>query len=424
MGCPMFEKKFQIAPPKSYPFETLYRPWSWIISSSANLSVFLLLLFLCYALFKRSRSARRAIGKAQYRSVTVEATKDTDKVKVLVTGGCGCFGQRLIHNLVETGNYEIHCLDLFIPDDDARPAGVSSFIAVDLSVREALEIALKQVQVDVVFHVAALLPKVGVTNADLYRVNRNGTQNLIDFCKLMNVRRFIFTSTCDVLLSNDKNETLDNVTESHPLPSKSLNGYCGSKKDAEKIVIDSNGQNGMTTCSLRCAVVAHPRSLMFRELLLNRGAFIGNGLNKLSLVDADLCAMAHVSAEKKLRDGEAIAGQVYNIAGDSFSVKELMEYSCDDSNITIWGHPKPLSIPKWFAKVLAVINMSVYYAIGYTPLSSGLDLNAVEFMSHSYTFDSSKAKRELVWEGHPSWKEVVEKIVDQYEEELETKKRK
>ena len=424
----MFEKKAQIVRPKQYPFEDLYRPWSWLLSSFGNIFILLFLLILCYALFRRSRSKRRTIGKTPYRSVKGRSNETTgvDKVKVLVTGGGGSFGQRLIENLVEDGGYEVHCLDLFIPDEDLRSPGVTSFISVDLTDQQALEIALKEIEVTAVFHVAALIPKVGVQDSDLYRVNKNGTQSLLDICKKLNVRRFIYTSTCDVLMSKDNNEVLNDVDETWPPPRKSLNAYCGSKKEAEEMVIKSNGEKGMVTCSLRCAILGHSKSQMFREMLLNRGAYISSGSNKLSLVDSDLCSKAHILAEKKLREGleSTVAGEVYHLAGDSYTVKEIMEYSPDGSDITVWGHPQPISIPKWLINLLALVNMTAYYISGYTPFSAGLDLNAVEFLSHSYTFNSSKAKRDLGWGEHPSWKEVVAKIVDEYEEELETKKNK
>lgn len=421
----MFEKKVQIEPPKTYPFEQLYRPWSWALSSFANVSLLLFLLLLCYAVFRRSNSARRKIGKVSYRRVIIplEGKSNAGKVKVLVTGGCGCLGRRLITTLVEDGGYEVHSLDLFIPVEEDRSRGVASFISVDVADQQALEIALNQVNFEAVFHCAGLLPKVGVKTADFYHVNTTGTQILLEICSNRSISRFVYTSSCDVLLSSKKQEVLNNVDETWPVPETSLNAYCGSKKEAEELVLKKNGHNGMVTCSLRCAIIADSKSLMFRELLLNRGAFIGKGMNMHSLVDVDICARAHILAEKKLRDGieSSVAGQVYHLAGDSYSVREMMEYSPDSSDITIWGHPTPISIPKWLSIILAIFNMSSYSVTGYTPFSS-LDLNAVEFLSHSYTFNSNKAKQQLGVEFHLSWKEVVQKIVDEYEEEIEAKK--
>ena len=427
MGCPMFEKKVQIQRPTEYPFEELYRPWSWILSSFTNIIIFACLVLLCYALYRRSRSERKTLGKTFFRQVKAEAAiEGGSRVKVLVTGGCGNFGQCLIENLVKDGGYEIHSLDLYIPDEDSRLPGVSSFISADVTDPEAIRLALKETGAEAVFHVAGLIPRVGIKDSTFYHVNKTGTQNLIDACKKLGVARFVFTSTCDVLMSKEKNEILNNVDETWPIPKHSLNAYCGSKKEAEEIVIRANGYEGLVTCSLRCAVVAHYNSLMFHAMLQSRGAYINNGTNKLSLVDADLCSQAHILAEKKLREGKSsvAAGQAYNLAGDSYTTKEIMEYSPDGSDITIWGHPQPISIPKWLISILAIINMFVYFVSGYAPFNAGLDLNAVEFLSHSYTFNSSKAKRELGWGQHPSWQEVVEKIVEEFEEEQETKKKK
>lgn len=431
MGCPMFEKKVQIQTPTEYPFIEQYRPLSWIVSSSANIAIFLILMLICYALYKRSKNQRKGLGKTPFRMVKgdqKEGITEGDRlVKALVTGGCGCLGKRLIQALVKDGGYEIHCLDLFIPEEESRPSGVTSFVSVDIGDRESLELAMDQLgELDVIFHVAGLIPKVHTRDSDLYQVNKSGTQYLLDICKANKVKRFIYTSTADVLLSNNKKDVLDEVTESWPVPKVSLNAYCASKKEAEEIVIKSNGHNGIVTCSLRCASLGHPDSSVFRELFHIRGMYIGNGMNKHSAVDIDQCALAHVLAEKKLREGaeSPVAGAIYHLSGDSFTYKELMEYSPDDSGVTIWGQPRPLSIPKWVFTVLAFINVATYQLTGYAPVSASVDMSSVHFLSLSYSFNGKKAMKELGWPEQPSWKETVEKIVNEYEERLENKKSK
>ena len=40
MGCPMFERKEETQRPLEYPFESLYRPWSWVLSIFNNVAIF------------------------------------------------------------------------------------------------------------------------------------------------------------------------------------------------------------------------------------------------------------------------------------------------------------------------------------------------------------------------------------------------
>ena len=427
MGCPMFERKAVIQRPVEYPFEELYRPWSWALSSISNLIIFALLILLCYALIKRYFNNKKEIGKLSYRRVINENVSDVteSKVRVLVTGGCGSLGKRLVQNLIKDGGYDIHSLDLFIPDEEDRISGISSYISANITNPEDVLLALRQTKVEAVFHVAGLISKVGTKDSDLYHVNQTGTEIIVNVCKEVGVARLIYTSTCDVLMSGDRNEILDNIDEMYPLPKESLNAYCGSKKGGEKIVLKANS-DGFNTCSLRCSIIGSPSSVMFEALLHNRGAYVGDGTNKLSFVDVDMCAQAHIQAEKKLRDGmtSIAAGQVYHIAGDSCTIKDIMSYTLNGSIDTIWGFPPPFSISRWIATFIAVLNVMCYQVAGYAPFHSGLDLSAVDFATRSYSFNADKAHRELDWPTQPTWQDIVQKIVREYHEQVEAKKTK
>ena len=418
----MFEKKVALKPPTEYPFQSLYRPWSWILSSFSNVAILALLFILAVALYRR-RKAKERKEKFTYRKVVIN--KESKEVKgshvsVLVIGGCGNLGQYLNRGLVEDGGYIVHSLDLYIPSEDAMVPGVSSYIRADICSPEDLSIALKETRVETVFHTAGLIPSVKTRNTDLFRVNSDGTRNVINACKTAGIKRLIYTSTCDVVLSQDKNQVVDMADETYPYAKDPLNAYAASKAEGEMIVLGANSV-AMATCVIRPSIIASPYSALCYGLLTSRGGYIGDGTAQQCIVEAGACANGHILAEKGLRERkEEIGGEIFQLGGVAYQWEKLSNFGLDESGYTAWGHPKRSSYPKWLVKLVVLFNVLLYNLTDYCPINQYLDVESVEFISRSYTFSSEKAKRVLGWPEHPPWEEVVLGVID----EFESKKRK
>lgn len=428
MGCPVFEKQDVVLErPIDYPFEPLYRPWSWVLSTIVNVTILAVLFLIAYSIVKRVRKRRSkdAVDSFAYRRLEVRASGDSGKVPVLVTGANGSLGRKLVDALLQDGGYAVHCLDLFIPNEDGRNPEAYSHIAADVTDLDNLAIAIREARVKVVFHAAGLIPRAGLKHSDHYRVNEQGTKNIIECCQQCGVERLIYTSTCDVLMSSDKDQVLDFADETTPLPTQPLNAYCGSKLNGEKAVLKANNPN-MQTCILRCSTIATADTSICHALLTTQPTYVGDGKNKMTFVPSGACARAHILAEKKLRDGASsvAAGQVYNICGDDcFEVQELMGYKVSaEADTTVWGYPPPKSVPRWLAAFTALFNHWVCLLTGYAPFSYQVDNMSIDFITRSYTFNNAKAHRDLGWEELPTWKETVQEIIKEYQHRQESKK--
>ena len=78
-------------------------------------------------------------------------------------------GKELVRQLVASGRYVVHSLDIFLPSKDKCQPGVYMHIRADVTNKKHLERALNGI--DVVFHVAGLLPtNVKNTPAAMCRV--------------------------------------------------------------------------------------------------------------------------------------------------------------------------------------------------------------------------------------------------------------
>lgn len=120
-------------------------------------------------------------------------------MRTLVTGAGGQVGLDLIRALLERGD-EVHASDLA-----PRPAAAADLPGdlpwqhLDVSNAEQVAACVATLRPERVFHLAAILSARGEADPALtYRVNQGGTYNVLEACRLAEVRQLIFTSTIAV----------------------------------------------------------------------------------------------------------------------------------------------------------------------------------------------------------------------------------
>lgn len=117
-------------------------------------------------------------------------------MRALIMGGAGSIGSRLAAALVARGD-EVLSLDVstepVVPSDafarvDARIGSVQDAAAVDEVVAEF--------RPDVIFHLAAILSGLAETDSELaWRVNVDGTRNVLEAARKFGTGKVVFTST-------------------------------------------------------------------------------------------------------------------------------------------------------------------------------------------------------------------------------------
>ena len=121
---------------------------------------------------------------------------DLEGKRVLVTGGCGYLGKHLVKAL------ENEQAIVFIIDRVEHTA--DQYYNVDITNRKDIDEAIRKIQPEIVFHLAASL--VRDRNFDRFdhinNVNHNGTLNLLLALKDIPYHNFIFTSTSEIYGSN------------------------------------------------------------------------------------------------------------------------------------------------------------------------------------------------------------------------------
>lgn len=133
-------------------------------------------------------------------------------MKVLVTGGCGYVGHRLVPALLEDG-YQVHVVDACYFGNRIAPHDDLEVTVMDI--RETLRLAQKMEGVDAVIHMACISndPSFELDESLSRTINYECFEPMVKAAKWAGVCRFIYCSTSSVYGVSDAPD----VREDHPL---------------------------------------------------------------------------------------------------------------------------------------------------------------------------------------------------------------
>ena len=374
--------------------------------------LFIAVIGLLWMLHKLKRTTKKR--KINYRCVEVDRAALLDdrlaRINALVTGGSGMLGREIVSCLLTDGGYKVHSLDLFIPEEENCNSEVC-YVQADITNYDDLCTATRGM--DVVFHTAAILPTVmGATNADFDRIIVQGTENVIAACKECRVKRLVYTSTADIVISKG-DVGVDNTDEDHPFPKEPLNAYVCTKGKAETAVLAANGRDGLTTGALRpggiLELVLYPK--------LKHLMYIGDRERMLPLVACGDLAKAHLQLDKILANTES-SSQSQSAAGRAFNLScSIPEKELDDLVATEIGNGQMARrLPMSIFILLTYFNVISHWLTGIAPINSVMTLMALDILKLKFhTYSSSQAQSELGWRPTP-WKGIVKRLIKEWKE--------
>ncbi len=231
----------------------------------------------------------------------------------LVTGGGGFLGGYIARKLHERGDQVTVLGRKRYAHLDHT--GIES-IACDIRDKDEVSLALKGV--DAVFHTAAI-PGIWGDYEKYRSTNFEGTLHVIEGCRNNAVKKLIFTSSPSVVFGESD---LENVDENVPYPASYLCHYPETKAQAEQLVIEANGIDGLSTVSLRPHLIwgvgdPHLVPRIVNRALKGKLIRVGDGRNRVDMVHVENAAHAHIQACDDLTPGSRVAGQCYFISDDA-----------------------------------------------------------------------------------------------------------
>jgi len=246
--------------------------------------------------------------------------------KVLVTGGAGYVGARLVPRLIENGYY-VRVLDLMIYGEDVFD-GVKDKNKLEIvkgDIRNKELVTKSCVGIDAVIHLACISndPSFELNPSLGREINLDAFRPLVEAAKSAGAKRFIYASSSSVYGIKEK----ANVVETDSL--EPLTDYSRFKADCETILAEYQSSD-FTTVTIRPATVCgySPRQRLdvIVNILTNHAynkkviKVLGGGQLRPNLHIEDMVDLYLLM----LREAkEKIAGKIYNAGYHNHSVTDI-----------------------------------------------------------------------------------------------------
>ncbi len=302
-------------------------------------------------------------------------------MKTLITGGSGFVGSAVVLELLKRGK-EVRAL----VRSRERVGNLSGLdvecVEGDLLDRESLRVAVHGC--DQVYHAAALYSHWQLDPTLFYRVNVQGTRNLLDACLKQGAPRVVYTSSTAALGAHGRTPADESAqfnladTGDH---------YYRSKHQAEQVALEFTDKglpvvivNPTNPIGARDVKPTPTGALILSVLKRQLPGYVDGGIN---VVDVDDVAVGHVLAMEKGKPGEK-----YVLGNSNLSIKAYFGLIAEVGG----GRAPGLRIPLPLAITTAFLYEAIARVTNKPPLTS---VSWVKIGSHYSFWDSSKAIREL-----------------------------
>jgi UDP-glucose 4-epimerase len=249
--------------------------------------------------------------------------------RALVTGGAGFIGSHIVDELIRQDCEVVALDDLSYGDPSNLETSLGSknltFVKGDMNDSKTVKETLKDIEV--VFHEDSIVSvPLSLKDPELtYKVNVNGTRNLLMNIANSSVKKFVFASSAAVY---GNCQDLPLKTTSPTIP---ISPYGASKLEGEKLCLEAYKSTGLGTTVLRYFNAYGPRSstggyssvvnrFMERLAKLEAPVITGNGEATRDFIYVKDIARANILAASNSNS----SGKIYNVAtGTRVTMNEL-----------------------------------------------------------------------------------------------------
>ncbi len=321
-----------------------------------------------------------------------------------ITGTTGFIGFELIKRLVQEG-HQVHALYRSeekiktLPDFPGKAQ--VHFYKGTLDDPEVLKKAMEGCHG--VFHIAALARAWSESTNDFYKINVEGTRNILEAAKFAGVNRVVFTSTGGTLASGD---IQDPSNEDTPRKKGFFNLYEKTKYEAEELVSAYNGGD-LETVIVNPTRVYGPGHLTISNaatkliefyikgkwrLMLGKGHSVGNFTYVKDVVEGHIKAMHYGKA-----------GEQYILGGENLSLMGYFQKIAEQSGKNYKMYKIPMTLALLFGKLQKLKADILKKPPLITP-------EWVRKYYYNWAYSSEKAKKAIGYEITPADQAIKETI--------------
>ncbi|HKZ53052.1 MAG TPA: SDR family oxidoreductase [Candidatus Acidoferrales bacterium] len=305
-------------------------------------------------------------------------------MKVLVTGATGFLGANLVHHLVARGD------QVRVLKRPKTPPTLLEGLPVEIAegdVTDFESLLAAGRGVEGIYHVAGLVSYWRPKRERMFRVNVDGTRNVVEAAARNDVRRVVYTSSIAAIGFRPDGQTSDEDTPWNWGPFDV--GYPTSKYQGEQEALKGM-EKGLEVVVVNPALIFGPRDTswnagrMLRMAQQSSVIRIPNGVTTTCDVD-DVCA-GHIAAMERGQSGRRyILGGEYSRYADLFRV----------IGEVVGTQVKVQIVPHWLAELVAY---GSYWLSLVTRKEPDVTPELMRVARHNRHYSSARAIREL---GYP-----------------------
>lgn len=294
-----------------------------------------------------------------------------------LTGGSGVVGGAVLRHLLADGQ-KVRALAR--SETTAHQLGDTGAEVVMGEVTDSRSLPEVFDGCETVYHVAGVNEMCSADPDAMYRVNVEGTRNVLRACASAGVRRMIHTSSAATV----GEEAGEVATEKTPHRGHYLSEYERSKHHAERVVLTEESPVEV--------VVVNPSSVqgpgratgtgeMILKVLQGRLPFLIE--SDVTLVDIDDCARGHLLAASN-----GVPGERYLLSGFVTTVSEALDMAAAVLGRRVSARMLPLPVARVGVTIASGVAGLVGRKFPFCP-------EMVRVISHGHRHDGSKAERDL-----------------------------
>jgi len=304
-------------------------------------------------------------------------------MKALVTGANGFTGSHLVRALEQRGDRVVGLVRK--SSNLARLANCNvQLIYGDITDRDALRSAMNEV--DTVFHTAAYVELGLVDEAEMERVNVQGTRAVLEVAQTVGVSKVVYCSTIGVF-GDTQGKVIDETFKRTQANFSSA--YDRTKYQAQQLV-DQFTSQGLPVVSIMPSGIFGADDPHFgpvmQQFLKRRLKLWAGGDRITGIVHVDDLAAAMLLAAEKGKPGEH-----YIISAGDLTTREMFELLCQETGI-----PVPREAPKPLVRLAGNFLDPIGRIFKWQPPLSRERVHYV--YDRCVRVDATKARQELDWQ--------------------------
>jgi dihydroflavonol-4-reductase len=314
----------------------------------------------------------------------------------LVTGATGHIGNVLVRRLIERGE---KVRALLLPNECRAPIQGLDIEAVEGDVLQIDSLHESMRAINGVFHLAGVISIMPGSNEAVSRVNIEGTRNILQAAKEMQVGRVVYTSSIHAI----KRVKEGIIDETLPFDPDTPYGEYDRSKAQATLEVQQAMQSGLEV------VIACPTGVIGPYDF--RGSLMGDVIRTAAetkptlyvdgaydFVDVRDVADGLIAAAEKGRGGES-----YILSGHKISVRYLLETVREITGKYFFK----MKIPFDLAKFAAIFTPMYYSAAKVTPRFT---LYSLEVLRSNSNISHAKATRELGYQPRPLYDSIHDAV--------------